>query len=490
MAASVVGPGRVEISEVKTRRSQIVKWLVPFSLGILICICPHPAGLTSVAWHYFALFVAVIAALITEPIPGAAVGIVGISTACVFLLVGQTPAGAMKWALSGFSNDTVWIIFAANMFAVGYEITGFGRRLGLLLVKWLGRSTLGLGYAVALSDLVLAPFMPSVTARSGGTIYPLVKSIPPIFGSYPDDNPRKIGSYLMWTSFATCCITSSLFLTSFAPNPLATEIVRKVAHIDISWRTWAIGILPVGMILFILTPLLSYYLIPPTVKKSVEVAEWAASELQTVGRITKRELIMAVLACASLVAWIGAARWVAPTIVALAAVSLMLLTNAISWNDMVGSKQAWNILVWFATLVAMAEGLNTVGFLTWFAKSSAGLTTHVSVTTAMITMVVVFFVVHYAFASGAAQTAALLPVFLAAAVLIPGIPVRPLSLLLLYSMGLMGVITPYAIGPAPIFFGSGYIPTKDFWRLGLIFGAFYLIVLLGVGLPYLLKVLP
>jgi L-tartrate/succinate antiporter len=396
----------------------------------------------------------------------------------------------MKWALSGFSNDTVWIIFAANMFAVGYEVTGFGRRLGLLLVKRLGRNTLGLGYAIALSDLVLAPFMPSVTARSGGTIYPLVKSIPPIFGSFPDDNPRKIGSYLMWTSFATCCVTSSLFLTSFAPNPLATEIVRKVAHIDISWRIWAVGMLPMGVILFLLTPLLSYILYPPTMKRSTEVAEWAASELRILGRITQRELIMALLAVAALAAWIGAARWVAPTIVALAAVSLMLLLKVVPWSDMLGSKQAWNVLVWFATLVAMAEGLNAVGFLTWFAKASTGLTTHVTATTAMIIMVVVFFVVHYAFASGAAQTASLLPVFLAAAVLIPGIPVRPVSLLLLYSMGLMGVISPYAIGPAPIYFGSGYIPSKDFWRLGFIFGAVYLVVLLGVGLPYLLKVLP
>jgi len=490
MAASTVGSVRVGPPETKAPRSQLVKWLVPFSLGIVICLIPHPVGLTPVAWHYFALFVAVIAALITEPIPGAAVGIVGISTACVFLLVGQTPAGAMKWALSGFSNDTVWIIFAANMFAVGYEVTGFGRRLGLMMVKRLGRSTLGLGYAIALSDLVLSPFMPSVTARSGGTIYPLVKSIPPIFGSYPNDNPRKIGAYLMWTSFATCCVTSSLFLTSYAPNPLATDIARKVAHIDISWKTWAIGILPVGVILFILTPLLAYILYPPTMKKSTEVAEWAASELKILGRLTQREVIMALIAVASLAAWIGATKFVAPTIVALTAVSLMILTKVISWDDMVGSKQAWNVLVWFATLVAMADGLNAVGFLTWFAKSSTGLTAHFSVTTAMIAIVVVFFVVHYAFASGTAQTAALLPVFLAAAVLVPGIPARPITLLLLYAGGLMGVISPYAIGPAPIYLGSGYVPSKDFWRLGFIFGAFYLIVLLGVGLPYLLKVLP
>ena len=82
----------------------------------------------------------------------------------------------------------------------------------------------------------------------------------------------------------------------------------------------------------------------------------------------------------------------------------------------------------------------------------------------MIAIVSVFFAVHYLIASGTAQTAALLPMFLTAAVTISGLPIRPVTLLLLSSFGLMGVIT-YANGPAPIYFSSGYLPSKDFWRL-------------------------
>jgi L-tartrate/succinate antiporter len=120
------------------------------------------------------------------------------------------------------------------MFALGYEATGLGRRIALLLVNSLGRRTLGLGYATALSDLCLAPVMPSNTARSGGTVYPIVTNIPPLYGSFPNDQPRSIGGYLLWTGFATTCVTSSMFLTALAPNLLAVEIARKVAHVDIS----------------------------------------------------------------------------------------------------------------------------------------------------------------------------------------------------------------------------------------------------------------
>jgi L-tartrate/succinate antiporter len=199
---------------------------------------------------------------------------------------------------------------------------------------------------------------------------------------------------------------------------------------------------------------------------------------------------MALLAVGALAAWIGAAHWISATAVALVVISLMVLTKVVSWHDIINAKQAWNIFIWFATLVVLAEGLSITGFLSWFATRSAALTTHIPLTATMIAIVAVFFAVHYLIASGTAQTAALLPVFLTAAVAVPGLAIRPVMLLLLYSLGLMGVITPYANGPAPIYFSSGYIPTKDFWRLGFVLGLVNLVVLLGLGLPWVLHVLP
>src|SRR5205814_2617817 len=115
--------------------------------------------------------------VIFEPIPGAVVGLMGISIATVFNLVRAGTAQSTAWALSGFSNSTVWLIFAAYMFACGYSKTGLGKRIALLLIRAMGRRTLGLGYAVTFADLALAPVTPSATARSAGTIYPVVRSI-------------------------------------------------------------------------------------------------------------------------------------------------------------------------------------------------------------------------------------------------------------------------------------------------------------------------
>lgn len=468
---------------------------IPVLTGTLLALGPVPDGLAPHAWHYFALFAAVILALVTEPIPAAAVGLIGVTLAAAFGLIFtpaqladpafMSPAESMKWALGGFANGTVWLIFAAFVFAMGYEKTGLGRRIALVLVKRLGGRTLGLGYAIALSDLILAPFTPSNTARSAGAIFPVIVSIPPLYGSGPGESARKIGAYLMWVAFAATCVTSSMFLTALAPNLLAVELVSSVTGAEITWTGWFMGFAPIGGPLFLLLPWLVYKVYPPEIRASAEVPRWAGGELAKLGRITAREMTMAALAIIALGLWIGGGSVIDATVVALVGMSLMLIFGVVSWADILANAAAWNVLVWFATLVSLADGLRKVGVVEWIGRGASSLLAGYPPMFVMTMLVVLFFVLHYMFASLTAHATALLPVILAAGVSIPGMPVRVFVMLLAFSLGLMGVLTPYATGPAPVYFASGYISRGDFWRLGLIFGAIFLGALLVIGVPYL-----
>jgi L-tartrate/succinate antiporter len=471
-------------------KSLIWKSILPLLLGIIIALLPTPQGLTVTAWYYFAIFAAVILALILEPMPAAAIGFIGVFLVAVLGLVGPKPSDSIRWALSGFSNTTVWLIFGAFMFALGYEKTGLGKRIALVLVEFLGKRTLGLGYAIAFSDLIIAPFTPSNTARSAGTIFPIIRNIPGLYGSTPGETSRKIGAYIMWTAFATTCVTSSMFITSLAPNLLALELVNKTAKISISWTEWFVGFLPVGVILFSVLPYLIYKIYPPEIKESGEVQAWASQELGKMGKFTRKELVMALLAILALTLWIFGGKLMDATTVAGVVISLMVITGIVAWDDILRNTAAWNVLVWFATLVALADGLNKVGFVTWFAKSASALLMGMSPIVIMVSLVAIFFVVHYMFASITAHVTAVLPVILAAGALVPGVPVKVFALLLCYSLGIMGVISPYATGPGPVYFQSGYVNRKDFWTLGLIFGLIFLAVLLAVGTPYLLSINP
>jgi L-tartrate/succinate antiporter len=462
----------------------------PLAVWLAIVLIPHPAGLSSNGWRYLGLFAGVIVALVLEPLPPAAVGLVGVTTATVLGDVAPKPADAIQWGLSGFSDGAVWLIFGALMLSAGYEKTGFGRRIALVLVRMMGGSTLGLGYAVMLADLALAPFTASNTGRSAGVIYPIVRCIPALYGSAPGPTARRIGAYLMWTAFAATAVTSSMFLTALAPNVQAVGLMHKETDLDITWSQWSLGFLPVGAILIAVLPLLVYLIYPPEVRSSPDVPAWAATELAQMGRFSRRECVISLLILVAFSLWVFGGRWINATTAVLVVVSLMVLFRVLEWDEVVGNRTAWDTVIYFATLMTLADGLKRVGVVTWAAQGVTSQLTGISSIAALIAFVVFFYLVHYAFASLTAHTAVVLPAMLAAGTSYPGMPVKVFALMLAYSIGLMGVITPYATGPAPVYFGSGFIPRRDFWILGFVFGLIFLTVLLGVGLPYLLRFHP
>lgn len=466
---------------------KVIKSIIIIAVALLFWVIPNPEGLTTNAWHFMGIFLAVVVGLILEPIPAALIGFTGVSVVALLGLIDGGSKANIKWALSGFSNTVIWLIFAAFMFALGYKKTGLGRRISLVMIKYMGKSSLGLGYAVAFSDLILAPFMPSNTARSAGTIYPIASNIPIIFESYPDKDPRKLGSYLTWVAIAATCVTSSMFLTALAPNLLAVDLITKGSGHTIQWGEWASMMVPLMIPLFLLTPWLAYIIYTPTQKTSPEAPVWAAKELDKIGSVSKKEILMAGFAILALLGWIfGKEIGVHSTTVAICTVSLLVLTKVLDWEDIITNKAAFNVFIWFSTLVAMASGLSKVGIIAWIGELAQANLSGMQPISLMISMLILFFVLHYFFASTTAHTTALMPVFIAiAAALLTPDQLAPFSVLLAGSLGLMGIITPYGTGPSPIWYGSGYIPQATWWGLGFVFGGLNLIVILIGALIYL-----
>jgi L-tartrate/succinate antiporter len=195
-------------------------------------------------------------------------------------------------------------------------------------------------------------------------------------------------------------------------------------------------------------------------------------------------MILAAVVILSLVLWVGGGAYVGAATVAFIAVSLMLVTRVLTWNDIAEHKRAWTTFAWLGALITLSDGLDRVGFVKWLAEGVAvhmhGFSPHV----AMIVLLALFFVLHYVFASVDAYTTALLPVILLTGAAIPGVPVKEFALLLCMELGIMGVLTPFADATSPIYANSGYLPAKDYWRLGAIFGAIFLIVFLAIGVPW------
>ena len=475
-----------------------ISWraIAPLAVWLVIYLIPVPDGLKPNQWHYFAIFAAVIVGLVLESMPPGAVGLVGLTIAALSGYVEADSTKALRWALSGFSDSTVWLIVGAFVFSIGYRKSGLGKRIALLLVRVLGKRTLGLGYAVALADVVLAPATPSNTARSGGTIFPIVSQIPKLYGSEPGPTAGRIGTYVVWTAFAATAVTSSLFLTALAPNVAGLAIAKKTAGVDVAWSQWFVGIAPLGILLIALVPLVAYWVCKPEIKESPKISEWAAGELHGMGPLRRDEWIMTGLVLLAMFLWITGsnpnislpglgANYMNATTVVFVVISLLLVTGVVKFDDITAEKGAWDVFFYFTSLLTLAAGLNDIGFIKWLATGVAKPLAGMSPVMATILLVALFFWIHYFFSSITAHTAAVLPVVLAVGLGMSNISTPTLTLLCLYSLGLMGVIGPYATGPAPIYFGSGFIGKRDFWKFGLVFGLIYFVGLIAIVMPWL-----
>jgi DASS family divalent anion:Na+ symporter len=143
-------------------------------------------------------------------------------------------------------------------------------------------------------------------------------------------------------------------------------------------------------------------------------------------------------------------------------------------------KGAWDTIVWFSSLVMMGSYLNSLGFVGWFGNLIGSKMAHFSWQMAFPILILVYSYSHYMFASATAHAAAMYPVFLAVGIAV-GVPGTMLAIFLGACATLMGSLTHYAHGPAPIFFGSTYVDMKDWWKHGFFISVLFLAIWFAVG---------
>ena len=425
--------------------------------------------------HLLAIFVATVVSLIAQPVA------MGVSVIVAMTLLALTRTLAPAAVLAGFANVVVWLIFTAFLFSRAVTSTGFGMRVAYVFVRQFGRSPLTLGYSIAAAGGVLAPFVPSDTARGGGIVYPITRSLAQAFGSEPGPTAARLGTFLMLVAFHTNYTVSAMFLTSMAANPLIADFAHKIGHIDLTWARWALASSVPGILTLVLVPLLILKLHRPEIRGTAEARALATEQLRRMGPLSGRELRLVIILLAVMAGWVTA-PWhgISNTFVALAGVSAILLARVLTWDELLGETKAWDALIWFAPLVMMADNLNESGVIRILSNAVFGRMQGWPSLAALFALVAVYLYVHYGFASMTAQVTALYPAFLTAA-LAAGAPPLTSALLLAFFSNLNASLTHYGTGSAPVFFNAGYVSQGTWWKLGLLISLVNVAIWFGLG---------
>ncbi len=463
-------------NEGKQKTMSQIKIIIPILIGALIYLLPSPMGLDLKGWHMFAIFLATIIGIILKSMPMGAVALFGMLAACLTGILDIN-----KEAITAFGSNTIWLVVLVFFIARGFIKTNLASRIAYQFVSLLGKRSLGLGYGIILSELLMAPFIPSNTARAGGVIFPITKSISEALGSSPAaGTERDLGSYLIQVAYHGNLITSAMFLTAMAANPMAQAFAAKLG-VQISWIEWARAALMPGLASIVIVPFLLYVVYPPKIKELPEAKIWANKKLLDLGSMSSKEWIMTMTFAVMIIFWaIGDRFGIAPSLVALFGLCTLLFFDILTMEDILKETESWHTLLWLSILVMMAGCLDKFGFITWFSSQITYSIAGLSWPVALLTLVLVYFYSHYFFAGNAAHVGAMYTAFLSVAISI-GSPPLMSALILGFFSSLFSSMTHYATAPASVLFGSGYVPIGEWWFYGLIVGTANVIVWLFIG---------
>jgi len=439
---------------------------------------PPPDGLNLQAWRLFALFAAAIVAVVIGALP--------ILTASVLAVAAAVLTGLLQPsdAYAGFGNGTILLIVVAFLVASAVVKCGLGTRGGHWIVSRFGRSTLGLSYSIFVIDAVIAPAFPSNTARSG-VLYPLTVSLAEAAGAQPDrPGRRRLGAFLMYSGVASLSVSSALWLTAMAANPLGAEIAQTVG-VKIGFGRWLLAASVPTLCAMVLLPLALYRIIGPEVRETPEAPAAAKRALAALGPFSRQEWIVLVVFVGMVALWGSAATLgLDSTAIAFLGLGALLATEVITLGDIAKQGDVLATFIWFAVLFTLSSQLDQLGFMGFLGRRLAAALGGLASPTAGLILVAAYILLHYLFVSQTAHLLALFGVFLDVGVKL-GVNPALLAFQLLFATNYFSAITPQGSSANLLFAGSGYLSQGDLYRLGAITTGLCALVYFVIGTAWL-----
>lgn len=447
-----------------------------------IWMTPPPLGITLQAWRLFDLFLLTLFTILLNILPIITASIIALSVAVLGGFIEP------KTAYSGFSESFILLIVVAFLVSYAVHTSGLGKRLSLHIIKKFGKSTLGLGYSLVATDILISPAFPSNTARSG-VLYPIVFDLAHNSGSKVGDNTQaKMGSYLMMVSMAGITISSGFWLTAMAANPLGVSIAKTMG-VTITFSSWLVmSILP-SLVAFAIIPWALYKIFPPQLKTTPNAPENAQKALEKMGKMSKNEWITATVFASMLTLWAlsGLYPFIDKTAVAFGGLGVLMITGVFALHDFRRQGEALSTLLWFAILFVMSTELARLGFMNAIASHWVGYFEGMSWGMIYLLLVAIYVFIHYFFVSQSAHLLALFGLFLSIGIQ-AGVDGTLLAMMLLLSTNFNAVITPQGSSANAIYLSSEYITARDVYVYGGAVTLLNFIIYVGVGTPWILLI--
>jgi len=427
---------------------------------VIAYLIPAPATITPQGWRQTAIFICVIAGMVTDPIPASALVLMGLTAMAA-------NGTAMRAVLGGYAEPSVWLVLVAMLIAKMMLDCGLARRIALLFVRAVGKTSLGIAYALQMTDVTLASGVPSITARSAGMVLPVGRSIAELFQSRPDDGTRhRLGAFLVAAMYQGSAVACAMFITGQASNLLGASLAMKLTGVQVTAPSWFMAAIVPGLLSCLVVPWITFRVLRPEVTHTPEAPTFARSELVKMGPLSRSEWITLLVFAGVGLTWLTTVwHGLDVTMVALIGLGVLLATGTMTWQSASSERSAWDVFVWYGGMLRMGELLNDTGSTRVLAEHVAAMFVGIPWIVVLIAILIIFFYTHYFFASITAHVLAMFPPFVAVLIGI-GVPAKLAVYSLMCLANLTAGLTHYGTTTGPILFGTGYVTRVEWWRVG------------------------
>lgn len=453
----------------------LIKFFIIFVIGIVFWFIPYPNSISQDGWHSLIIFVITVIYLMMNFLPMSMILLMSI------LILNLSNISDANESLSGFGNNIVWLVVMAFFISNAIIKSKLGNRVAYYLLYRFGKSTISISYCLVFTEFILAPVIPSAIARAGGIVFPIAKSMSDHIVNKSKMNNCKIIYFIMQSCFNANVISSSMFLTAMAGNPLISKLVSNIG-INITWFQWMKGAIIPGLVNLILLPMYLHYIIKPSNINVVEIQSVARKYLIDIGAWTQNQIFVIATLMFLIIGWIFGEKLLNIDIMTISFIgfAMMLFGRVITVNDVVSEKNAWNTLLWFGSFITLSNQLTKSGATAWIGGSISSMIVNHNSYIMIVFCALLFFYMHYFFASITVYATVMLVSFTFIMQSL-GVPVFLSAMMLAYLVNLSGCLTQYTISSAPILYAASNMSVKDWWKMGFLVSLLNFLVWLIIG---------
>lgn len=339
------------------KRSQIIGAVLAIAVLIGMFFVPESIGLSEAGIHTLGVLIAIIIALVTEPLPIAITCMLGIPLMVVFGCVEN-----VSQALVGYTNHIWFFVLVSFGISEAIAKVPLPKRLLVLLIRVFGTKTKNILLALMLCAAVMSSIMSNVA-----TTAVLVSVVLNFLNVYEDETTRKQSGKAFMIGLPLASMIGGMMTPAGSPLNLIGIDFLAQEGIVVSFVQWMVIGIPIALVSLIACWLIIGAAFKPA-ELGKEKVETYIQSLNVPKTFDFQEKYVITVVCALFVLWV-LSSWIPAlqiTVVGTIGLAFLFLPKiaVLEWSEFVG-KVSWASILLIGTMMSLGTTLSSHGVSDW-----------------------------------------------------------------------------------------------------------------------------